>query len=424
MSLRGALPTCYTIGRAGEATRQSRRHLRLLRPVGLAMTVNWDSLDDHVKITPRMKTKQIKNIFLSSISQNAGKTSISLGLYKILQERKIKTAFMKPIGQEYVHVGEINIDKDSYLIGEVFHTKKRFKEMSPVTIGRGYTEKYIFNPHKDKIEEKIVKAHKDLIKGKEALIVEGTGHAGVGAVIDFSNADVARLLGAKVIIIGEGGIGKSIDEIVLNKALFDLRGVEVIGVIVNKVMPEKYEKVEPALRRGLENKGIRLLGVLPLDPLLSVPTVGQIKDRLGLKLLCGEEGAGRRVNHTIVAAMEPHNMIHFIKEGTLVLASGDRVDNILLAVSSHLTSEGKGGNVSGIILTGGLQPNPQILDLLKKSHIPILFTEDDTYRVAGAIEHLICKIQKTDKDKIREATQLVKKYVDVDAILKSFDSNG
>ena len=187
-----------------------------------------------------MKTKQIKNIFLSSIYQNAGKTSISLGLYKILQERKIKTAFMKPIGQEYVHVGEINIDKDSYLIGEVFHTKKRFRAMSPVTIGRGYTEKYIFNPHKDKIEEKIVRAYKDLIKGKEAIIVEGTGHAGVGAVIDFSNADVARLLGAKVIIIGEGGIGKSIDEIVLNKALFDLRGVEVLGVIVNKVMPEKY----------------------------------------------------------------------------------------------------------------------------------------------------------------------------------------
>jgi len=227
-----------------------------------------------------MKTKQIKNIFLSSIYQNAGKTSISLGLYKILQERKIKTAFMKPIGQEYVHVGEINIDKDSYLIGEVFHTKKRFRAMSPVTIGRGYTEKYIFNPHKDKIEEKIVKAYKNLIKGKEAIIVEGTGHAGVGAVIDFSNADVARLLGAKVIIIGEGGIGKSIDEIVLNKALFDLRGVEVIGVIVNKVMPEKYEKVEPALRRGLANKGIRLLGVLPLDPLLSIPTVEQIKDAL------------------------------------------------------------------------------------------------------------------------------------------------
>lgn len=365
----------------------------------------------------------LKNIFLSSIYQNAGKTSISLGLYKILQERKVKTAFMKPIGQQYVHVGDLDIDKDSYLIAEVFHTKKKFQEMSPVTIGRGYTEKYIFNPHKEKLQEAILKAFNSLKRGKEAMIIEGTGHAGVGSVIDFSNADVAKLLGAKAIIISEGGIGKSIDEVVLNKALFDLKGVEVIGVIVNKVMPEKYEKVERALRQGLLNKGIKLLGVIPLDPLLSTPTVEQVRNALNLKLLCGDKGTGRRVKHTIVGAMEPHNMIHYLKEGTLVLTSGDRVDNILLAVSSHLARESQGFHVSGIILTGGLQPTPKIVDLLKKSQIPILITDEDTYTVAGRIEHLTCKIQKSDKDKIAEVTTLVKKYVDVDAILASFSGN-
>lgn len=367
-----------------------------------------------------MTEKSIKNIFLSSIYQNAGKTSISLGLYKILKERKIKTAFMKPIGQQYVHVGDMDIDKDSYLMAEVFHTKKKFKEMSPVTIGRGYTENYIFNPHKEKLEEAIGKAFASLKRGKEAIIVEGTGHAGVGSVIDCSNADVAKLLGSKVIIISEGGIGKSIDEIVLNKALFDLKGVEIIGVIVNKVLPEKYEKVERALRQGLAHKGIKLLGVIPLDPLLSTPTVEQVRNSLDLKLLCGEQGTGRRVKHTIVGAMEPHNMIHYLKEGTLVLTSGDRVDNILLAVSSHLARESQGFHVSGIILTGGLQPTPKIIDLLKKSQIPILITDEDTYTVAGRVEHLICKIQKTDKDKIEEVTALVKKYVDVDAILANF----
>src|SRR3989338_4063641 len=367
-----------------------------------------------------MDAKKFHNIFLSSIHENAGKTAVSLGLYKILKERKIKTAFIKPIGQKVVHVGDVDIDKDSYLMGEVFRTGKRFREMSPVTIGRGYTEKYIFNPDKSRHERAILEAFKTLRKGKEAIIVEGTGHAGVGSVIDFSNADVAKLLGSKVIIISEGGIGKSIDEIVLNKALFDLKGVEVIGVIVNKVLPEKYDKVGPAVRRGLENKGIRVLGVIPMDPLLSAPTVDQVKNALDLRLLCGDAGLTRRVNHTIVAAMEPHNMIHYLKEGTLVLTSGDRVDNILLAVSSHLARENQGFHVSGIILTGGLQPTSKIINLLKKSQIPILITDEDTYTVAGRIEHLICKIQKSDKDKIAEVTTLVKKYVDVDAILASF----
>jgi len=366
-----------------------------------------------------MAIKKIKNIFISSIYQNAGKTTVSLGLYKHFQDKKIKTAFMKPVGQEVVNVGELNIDKDSYLIGEVFHTWKKFKDMSPVTIGRGYTEKYILNPHKEKLQQAIENAFRNLRVRKEAIIVEGTGHAGVGSVIDFSNADVAHLLGSKVIIVSEGGIGKCIDEVMLNKAMFDLKGVDILGVIVNKVLPEKYDKIKRILGKGLENKGIRLLGVIPYDPLLKAPTIEQVKRHLKFQLLCGNKGASRRVMNTIVAAMEPHNMIQYLKDGTLVLTSGDRVDNILAAVSSHLISnEGKGFRISGVILTGGLIPTPKIIELLKKSQMPVLITNDDTYTVAAKIENLICKIQKTDKDKIQEATRLVEQYVDVDTILE------
>lgn len=363
------------------------------------------------------KRKPIKNIFLSSIHQNAGKTTISLGLLKALKDRKLKTTFIKPVGQQFVSIGDLSVDKDSYLMGEVFKSRKKLKEMSPITIGRGFTEEYIFNPQPDRLREKILNSFNVLSRGKDAIIVEGTGHAGVGSVIDFSNADVAALLGSKVIIVSEGGIGKSIDEIMLNKALFDLKQVEVLGIIINKVLPDKYEKIKAILKQGLHNKGMRLLGVIPLEPLLSAPTIEQVKDRLDLKLLCGKESLRRRVRHTIVAAMEPHNMIHYLKDGALIITSGDRVDNILVAVSSHLVKETEGMRISGLILTGGLMPNPKIVDLLKKSHMPVLITEEDTYSIAARIEHLIPKILKTDKDKILEATRLVNKYVDVEKIL-------
>jgi len=362
--------------------------------------------------------RRIKNIFLSSIHQNAGKTMISLGLYRALQDRWMRVAFMKPVGQEYVSVGDQNVDKDSYLIGEVFRQAKKLKEMSPITIGRGYTEKYIFNPEYERLKQIIMGSFESLVKGKDAIIVEGTGHAGVGSVIDLSNADVAALLGSKVIIISEGGIGRSIDEISLNKALFDLKKVEVLGVIINKVLPQKYEKIKATLGRGLANKGIRLLGVIPQDPMLSAPTVEQVRDRLNLQLLCGAESVGRRIRNTIVAAMEPHNMIQYLKDGALVLTSGDRVDNILVAVSSHLVNDVHGLRISGVILTGGLMPTPKIVDLLKKSKMPVLLTDDDTYTIAAKLDHLICKIQKTDKDKIQEAAHLVKQYVDVKTILE------
>ncbi len=367
-----------------------------------------------------MKKKPL-NIFLSSIHQNAGKTMVSLGLYKVFKARKIKTAFMKPVGQQVVSVGASSVDKDSYLIGEVFKMGRKLQKMSPVTIGRGFTEKYVFNPDRTKFFCAIKRSYDYLIKGKDAIIVEGTGHAGVGAVIDASNADVAEFLGSKVIIISEGGIGKSIDEIVLNKALFDLKNIEIVGIIVNKVLPEKYEKIKRTIKRGLENKGIRLLGVIPHQPLLSSPTVEQLKKPLNLEILCGKENINRRVKHVIVAAMEPHNMIYHLKDGTLVCTSGDRIDNILLAVSSHLVRDGRRFQIAGIILTGGLTPSAEIINLLEKSEIPVFVTPEDTYTVAAKYENYICKIQKTDKDKIEEAARLVTKYVDVDAIVRGFE---
>lgn len=363
--------------------------------------------------------KTIKNVFLSAIHQNAGKTTIALGLYKLFKERRLKAAFMKPVGQQYVTVNRQNIDKDSYLMGEVYHCWKKFKQMSPITVGRGFTEQYIFHPKKDVLRDEIMKSFENLSQNTDVMIIEGTGHAGVGSVFDFSNADVASLLGSKVIIISEGGIGRSIDEIMLNKALFDLKGVEILGVIVNKVLPEKYDKIKRSVGQGLKNKDLRLLGVIPMDTILSSPTIEQVMNHLDLKLLCGQSNLSRHVQNTIVAAMEPHNMITYLKDDTLVITSGDRIDNILVSVSSHLLTNGKRFKIAGIILTGGLLPNPRIVDLLKKSRIPILLSGSDTYKVAARIEALTCKIEKTDKDKIAEAGWLVKKYVDVERILKN-----
>lgn len=369
-----------------------------------------------------MKTKPFVNIFVSSIGQNAGKTTVSLGLYKALQSRGRRITFMKPVGQEFVNVDGLSVDKDSYLLGHVYHIHKNLKDMSPITIGRGFTEQYILNPQPEPLRRSIESAFSRMKKNKDAIIVEGTGHAGVGSVVDLSNAEVASLLGSKAILIAEGGIGRSIDEVMLNKALFDLKGVEVLGVIVNKVLPEKYRKIKSVLDKGLRAKGMELLGTIPLEPLLISPTIKQVSERLGLSVLCGAPYLGNRVQRTIVAAMEPHHMIHYLQEKTLVVTSGDRIDNILVAVSSHLVHQGQQEMVSGIILTGDLKPGPKILDLLERTKIPVLTTQADTYTVAARMEHLICKIQESDKDKIQEATRLVEKYVHIDRILKRFDS--
>ena len=153
--------------------------------------------------------------------------------------------------------------------------------------------------------------------------------------------------------------------------------------------------------------------------LLSAPTVEQIKDRLDLKVFSGEENLRTRVYDAIVAAMEPYNMIGHLRDGALVITSGDRVDNMLVAVSSYLLQQGRAVKVAGLILTGGLTPDHKIAGLLKDSRIPVLYSDQDTYTIAAAIENMTPKIQKTDRDKIHEARRLVKDYVNVDMILEN-----
>jgi hypothetical protein len=78
-------------------------------------------------------------------------------------------------------------------------------------------------------------------------------------VLGMSNAQVAKILGTKVIIVTQGGIGKPIDEVAINQALFEREGVEIIGVIINKVLGTKVDYITDFARRGFKRKGLDLL---------------------------------------------------------------------------------------------------------------------------------------------------------------------
>ena len=52
------------------------------------------------------------------------------------------------------------------------------------------------------------------------------------------------LAGKKAVVTGgSSGIGKAIDEIMLNVAVFKQLNVPIMGVIINKVFAEKYDKI-------------------------------------------------------------------------------------------------------------------------------------------------------------------------------------
>ena len=286
---------------------------------------------------------------------NRGKTTTSLGLLAALMSRGLATGFTKPVGQRYAIVDEIPADEDAILVKAVYGLDDPLSAMSPVHIPRGFTRAYIRGEVVEDLGARIRNAFDVVSEGRDIVLVEGTGHAGVGAVIGLSNAEVARMLSARAVIVSEGGVGRPIDEIVLNRALFARHGVEVVGAIVNKVDVEAQPSLPAVLEAGLARHGIPLLGVLPYRPLLSNPTLSMLCEQLEGELLHPGPDLDRPIERIDIGAMQAGHLLDRLGPGSLLIVPGDREDLIQALVTVTLMGRaGRSPMVGAVPGTAGV----------------------------------------------------------------------
>ncbi len=386
----------------------------------------------------------MRHLYLAATGQNRGKTTAALGLLDGFLGRGLRTGFMKPVGQRTVIEDGVAADEDAVLMKSVFGLPESLGDMSPVHIPRGFTKSYIAGRVVDDLGARIRDAHAAFAE-HDIVLIEGTGHAGVGAVIGLSNATVAALLGAPAIIVSEGGVGRPIDEIVLNAALFERHGVAVAGAIVNKVDLDAQPGLAKVLERGLAPHRIPLLGVLPVRPILSNPTLGMILEGVRGETIHPGPDLDRVIDGVAIGAMEPGHMLERVGPGTLVIVPGDREDVILTITTAHLaprvrlanateaariaaiaaeaTNErtasvaGHEGASLGLVLTGGYRPREPVLQAIRQADLFATLVPDDTYHVASEVHDLLVKTHAADRDKIALIKTLVADHLDVERIL-------
>ena len=382
-------------------------------------------------VTPR--------VFVAATRQNDGKTTTALGLFGALKKRLGRIGYIKPVGQRFVEVDGKQIDEDIMLIDDTFHVQVPLEDMSPIAVEPEFTRRYIEHANNDFFVRRLQHSFDRAAWEKDFVIIEGTGHAGVGSVFDLSNARVASLLGAKVIIVSGGGIGKPIDEVALNKALFDREGVEIVGVILNKVLPQKRAYIEDFGRRGLARLGIDLLGTIPDERVLADPELTQIRENIHGEFIHAPPDVRRRVRHVVIGAMSSGHIVDEFRPGTLIITPGDREDIILAALSSNYLKpfengepigapdanrEGEMGDghkesmVTGIILSGDLRPHDSIMALIRASNVPVMTSRLDSFAVASRINSMVVKTLPGDTAKIDKIQSLIETYVEVDRILE------
>lgn len=356
----------------------------------------------------------MKPIYVSATVQDSGKTSLSLGLMQVLHARGLNPGYSKPVGQHYVHYHDHYIDEDAVLVHKIFDMVDDPYCLSPIAVKRGFTREFIYNPDVAPLEKEILDCAGKLSENHPMLIIEGTGHAGVGSCFSLSNARVAELIGTKVIIVTSGGIGKPIDEVALNMSLFKHHDVEILGVVLNKVLKSKYEKITETVSRGLENIGTRLLGSIPYVPELTYFKVAQLVEKFDYDVVSGSDALSNRIEHIIVSAMQPEKAREYIRENTLVIIASDRPENIRASVEG-LNAYGRARGA--IILSGDLDLDQELRGYLEESGIPVLASNEDTFSISSKMVDLEFKIRSFDQDKIKILRDLSEEYVDIDYIL-------
>ncbi len=358
-------------------------------------------------------------IFIAATEQNTGKTTISLGLHGALRESFQRIGFIKPVGQRFVDVEGKRIDEDSVLIRQTYDTQVPIEDMSPIAVEPEFTRRYINHANHDALVRRIKHSFDRTSWEKDFSIIEGTGHAGVGSVFDLSNARVAKLLESKVLLIVPGGIGRPIDEAAVNKALFDKEGVEVIGVVMNKLLPSKMEAVSDIARRGFERLGIELLGVVPLDEILLQPSLDQVCHPAHAEFLHRAEDSRTRVADILIGAMSTSNLFAEVTPGTLLIVPGDREDVILACISRAMSESNQ--PFCAIMLSDDLRPSQRLMDLISESNLPVMASPLDSYTIASRIHSMTVKTLPGDSEKILRIQELISKHVDVKRILEKLN---
>ncbi len=367
----------------------------------------------------------MRHLYLAATGQNRGKTTASLGLLDLFLRAGLRTGFMKPVGQRtIVDESGVPADEDAVLVKAVYDLREPMTAMSPVHIPRGFTKAYIAGEVVEDLGARIVDAHATFTADKDVLLIEGTGHAGVGAVIGLSNAVVAALLRAPAVIVSEGGVGRPIDEIVLNASHFTAHGVAVAGAIVNKVNVDAQPGIASILERGLARHGIPLLGVIPYRPILSNPSLAMILEGTRADLLNAGPDLDLIIGGISVAAMEPHHVLQHVIGRRIVIVAGDREDVIVALSRAHraqmrrpavIRGEAEPATV-GFVLSG-YRPRPAVIDEIRRADLFACFLDEDTYMVASDVHDLLVKTHASDRGKIEMIKSIVAASLDAERML-------
>jgi phosphate acetyltransferase len=258
--------------------------------------------------------------------------------------------------------------------------------------------------------DNILKKYKKLEAKYDFVLCEGTDFMGKDPAFESAlNAEIAANIGSPVLLVANGN-GKSAQEIIDSTQLtldqLDEQGLNVVACIVNRtsVTDRQESQIASSLHNRDNSAGPLVTYVLPEEPILGCPTMGDVKQWLNAQVLYGHGRMDTLVNDYLIAAMQVGNFLEHLTRGSLIITPGDRADIILACLASRLSVSYP--DISGMVLTGGIEVPVSIHRLIEGwtgVPVPVLAVPGHTFKTIQVLAHMYGKIEPDDTRKINSA---------------------
>ena len=336
----------------------------------------------------------------------------------LLRAHVQKVAVFRPIISDPVHGAR---DHDIDLAIRPFKLEIEYERTHAYTLSQA--RKLLNEGQQALLLENTLNKFKELEKEYDFVLCEGTDYIGDNAALEYElNVSIVSNLGCPVLLVVNGrnlDEGELCDSAQRTIETFEERGLEVLGLIINRARPDLSPSVLKDIRERTRTEHPLLGYILPDDKRLGNPTIRDVVKWLDATVLYGHGRLGQPVDDYLVAAMHIGNFLNYLTDGSLIITPGDRSDIILATLASRQSSAY--GDIAGMVLTGGIQPTESMHRLMEGwtgLPVPILSVKDHTFRITQILQALHGTIDPDNPAKIDSAIDLFQACVDTEELRK------
>ncbi|MBZ6493780.1 phosphotransacetylase family protein [Natrinema longum] len=349
-----------------------------------------------------------ETLLVSSLEESTGKTAITLALARLAAADGDSVGYMKPKGTRLQsNVGK-TLDEDPLLARDLLELDAEIHDLEPVVYSPTFIEQAIRGREDPAaLRERVREAFATLAGAHDRMFVEGGGRYDIGGIVELTDADIAELLDARVLLVAPYEIPADIDDLLAAAETF---GDRLAGVVFNDVSDAAYDGLETDVIPFLEGRDVPVHGVLPSERDLAGVTVADLAAELGASMLV-EEGQDAYVERFTVGAMGPDSALrHFRRtKDAAVITGGDRAEIHTAALEAP--------GIRCLILTGGHRPSGAILGQASEKGVPILSVQTDTLTTVERAEDIVHSGRTRDVETVDRLEQLLSDHAAVDSIL-------